>query len=157
MNLRLLALAAALSATLAVPALAKKEPPPPPGEKVVSGGHFDVYVLEKEEHPAPANYVARVYQVTFWAKTQKHGKQRITRRIETLDADLLDAKSWEIADLDHDGFDDLRYLAETTKGGCKTWPAMRWEKDHDRFTQGGPQLAKSVDGKGKRVTDCVMK
>jgi len=146
----------AMGAITAAPTFAQKSAPPP-GEKVASGGHFDVYVLKKEEQPPVGDYVMRVYQVTFLAHTEKHGIQRITRRVETLDAELLDPKSWEIKDLDGDGLDDLRYLAQKTKDGCTVWPAMRWEKDHDRFTQGGPQLARSVDAHGKAVKNCVLR
>jgi hypothetical protein len=136
------AVAAGCIAFMAAPALAQTRFAPPPGEKVVSGRHFDVYVLKKAEQPVPGDYVSRVYQVTFLAHTQKHGIQRITQRIETLDAD---------------GLDDVRYLAQKTKGGCAVWPAMRWETDHERFTQGGPQLARSVDAHGKAVKNCVLR
>ena len=136
---------------------AKKQSPPPSGAKVAEASFFEVYVLKKEEKPAAANYVERVYQVTIVARTVKHGTQRYTRRIETLDADLLAAASWEIADLDGDGLEDLRYLAQQTKAGCRVWPALRWEKDRERFTQGGAQLARHVDAHGKKVPNCALR
>lgn len=134
-----------------------KEIPPPSGTRVAKGNFFEVYVLKKEEKPAPGNYVGRVFQVTIVARTVKHGTQRFTRRIETLDADLLASGNWEIADLDGDGLEDLRYLAQQTKAGCRVWPAMRWEKDRERFTQGGAQLARYVDAHGKNVPSCVLR
>lgn len=152
------ALAVALSCLLgsAVSADAK-DTPAPSGTKVATGNFFEVYVLKKEEKPAAANYVGRVYQVTIVARTAKHGTQRFARRIETLDADLLVPGNWEIADLDGDGLDDLRYLAQQTKAGCRVWPALRWEKDRERFTQGGAQLARYVDALGKAVPNCVLR
>jgi len=136
---------------------AKKESPPPQGTVVAKGNFFEVYALKKEEKAAPAGYVERVYQVTIVARTRKHGAQRFAQRIQTLDADLLVSGNWEIADLDGDGLDDLRYLAQQTKAGCRAWPALRWEKDRERFTQGGPKLARYVDAHGKTVPSCALR
>jgi len=154
---RRIALAVACLLLSAGAAGAKKESPPPAGTVVAKGNFFEVYALKKEEKPAPAQYVERTYQVTIVARTRKHGTQRFSQRIQTLDADLLASGSWEIADLDGDGLDDLRYLAQQTKAGCRTWPALRWEKDRERFTQGGPKLARYVDAQGKAVPNCVMR
>lgn len=156
MNRKIVYALAVVCLLSSAPALcAKKEYPPPSGTRVAKGSFFEVYVLKKEEKPAAANYVERVYQVTIVARTVKHGTQRFTRRIDTLDADLLVSGNWEIADLDGDGLEDLRYLAQQTKAGCRVWPAMRWEKDRERFTQGGAQLARHVDAHGKKVPSCV--
>jgi hypothetical protein len=57
--------------------------------------------------------------------------------------------------LDGDGLDDFRYLK--TKSGCQIWPAQRWERDRERFTHGGPQLARANDAHGKKVPNCVMR
>ena len=155
---RIVSTAAVVCLLASAPALgAKKESPQPSGTKVAEGSFFAVYVLKKEEKPAAANYVERVYQVTIVARTVKHGTQRYTRRIATLDADLLASASWQIADLDGDGLEDLRYLAQQTKAGCRVWPALRWEKDRERFTQGGAQLARHVDGRGKKVPNCALR
>ena len=136
---------------------ATKEPSAPAGAVVAKGNFFEVYVLKKEEKAAPAKYVERVYQVTIVARTTKHGTQRFIQRIRTLDADLLVARNWEIADLDGDGLDDLRYLAQRTKAGCSVWPALRWEKDRERFTSGGAKLARHADAKGKSVASCPLR
>jgi len=148
-------LAIALCALSSGVAQSRNESPPPAGTKVATGNFFDVYVLEKEKQAAPANYVARVYQVTFLARTTRHGVQRFTKRIETLDADLLSDANWQVADLDGDRLDDVRYLAQRTKSGCEVWPALRWEKVRERFTQGGPQMARQVDARGRVVQSCA--
>ncbi|HEX7284876.1 MAG TPA: hypothetical protein VF532_01765 [Candidatus Angelobacter sp.] len=130
---------------------------PPPGKKVATGQFFEVYVSKAEEKPAPAGYISRVFKVIVVAHTHKHGIQRFTMRMETLDADLLEPKNWEIKDLDGDGMDDFRSLAQVTKKGCQVWPAQRWEKDRERFTSGGPKLARHVDASGKPVANCVLR
>ena len=136
--------------------LAKPSFAPPAGIKIGGGNFFEVYVLKQEEKAASGDYLERIYQVTIVARTTTHGTQRFGQRIETLDADLLNANNWEIIDLDGDGRDDLRYLKQTTKGNCKVWPALRWEKDRECFTQGGPQLARFVSSTGKSVKSCVL-
>jgi hypothetical protein len=134
-----------------------KDYPPPAGGKVAAGQFFEVYVSKKEEKPAPARYTARVFQVVIVAHTKKHGVQRHTSRIETLDADLLDPKSWEIADLDGDGVEDYRVLKQVTKSGCQSWDSGRWETSRERFTSGGMKLARFVDAHGKPVKNCVLR
>ena len=130
---------------------------PPPGTKVASGRHFDIYVALKSESPAPADYTSRVYSVVIVAHTHKHGVQRFTKRYETLDANLLEAASWEVKDLDGDGFDEFRYLAQKTKNGCQVWPAERWEAERERFTLGGPALARFIDARGKPAPSCILR
>jgi hypothetical protein len=138
-------------------ASAQRQFAPPPGTKVVTASFFEIYVLKKEEGARIGDYTPRVFQATIVARTTKHGTQRFTQRLETLDSDLLDAKNWEIADLDGDGLEDLRYLAQQTKAGCKMWSALRWEKDRERFTLGGAALARAVDASGKKLPNCVMR
>ena len=130
---------------------------PPPGTKIASAPFYDIYVLKKEEKPGLGGYLERVYQVVVLAHTKKHGVQRFSRRVTTLDVDLLAATSWEIADLDGDGLADYRVLMQVTKKGCQTWDAERWEKDRERFTSGGMKLARFVDAHGKNVPNCVLR
>ena len=136
---------------------AAKTAPPPPGTKIASAPFYDIYVLKKEEKPGLGGYTERVYQVVVLAHTKKHGIQRYSRRVTTMDVDLLAATSWEIADLDGDGLADYRVLMQVTKKGCQTWDAERWEKDRERFTSGGMKLARFVDGHGKAVPNCVLR
>lgn len=136
---------------------AKKVFAPPAGSKVAAGKFFEVYVVKKEEKPAPANYTLHIFQAVFVVQTRKHGIQRHTTRVETLDADLLDPKSWEIADLDGDGMEDYRVLKQVTKGGCQVWNASRWKADRERFTSGGMKLARFVDAHGKQVANCILR
>lgn len=143
---------AALALSLAAPRAAQSQrptPKPPPGTKVVSGRHFDVYVQKTGERPTgTAGFTFKSFQVVTVATTRTHGTQRITRRVEAINSDLLDAANWQIIDLDQDGFDDYRYVAEIGTNGCHTWDAERWEPDHDRFT-GAPKYVRWTDAQGK--------
>lgn len=127
----------------------------PAGVKVVSGGHFDVFVQKRSEKPMAGGSALLVFEVTVVARTRKHGLQRFKRRVETINSDLLQATAWEIVDLDGDGVDDYRYRSGATPGGCQTWEARRWDVQHERFELGGSALAKWVDKKGKPVKSCV--
>ena len=129
---------------------------PPEGARIVSGRHFEVYVAKKDEKPM-AGHTLNIYQVTAVAKTQTHGTQWIRRRVETMNSNLLDPMSWEIVDFDRDGWDDYRYVASLTKGGCHSWEAERWEPDHDRFMM-APKYARWSDAQNKVVTGgCIGK
>ncbi|MFI5310871.1 MAG: hypothetical protein ACHQQ3_06530 [Gemmatimonadales bacterium] len=129
----------------------KSAPKPPPGTKVVSGRHFDVYVAKVSEKPMGVDgYTLKIWSVIAVAQTRTHGKQRVGGRVETINSDLLDPKSWEILDLDGDGFDDYRFLAETAKNGCGTWSAELWQPDRDHFTS-APQFARHSDAQNKTV------
>lgn len=130
---------------------------PPPGTKVVSAPFYDLYVEKKLERPGLGGYVERAYQVVAVAHTKKHGIQRYTQRVTTMDVELLDAKSWEIVDLDGDGLADYRVLMQVTKKGCQVWDAERWDGVRERFTSGGLNLARFVDSKGKSVKSCVLR
>jgi hypothetical protein len=124
-------------------------PPPPAGAKVVSGRHFDVFVSKTEEKSMGVEgFTLKIYQVVAVAKTLTHGTQRISRRVEAINVDLLDAANWEIADFDGDGFDDYRFVAQINKNGCHTWQAERWEPDHDRFMS-APKFAHWTDAQKK--------
>ena len=131
--------------------------PVPSGSKVASGRHFDVYVVKTEEKPAAAGYVLRIFQMEAVARTAKHGIQRFKRRLEAMDADLLDARNWEIVDFDRDGWDDFRYVSGVTKKGCRTWEAERWEPEHDRFMLAA-KFARWSDAQNKPVVpNCIGK
>jgi hypothetical protein len=130
---------------------------PPEGTKIAAGRHFDLYVAKTDQKPMAADYTLNIYQVTAVARTLKHGTQRIRRRVETTNSNLLDPASWEVVDFDRDTWDDYRYVAGVTKGGCHTWEAERWEPDHDRFTS-APKYARWSDAQNKAVTGgCIGK
>jgi len=97
---------ATLVGLLALPSTseAQKEFKPPAGTKVASGKSFDIYVEKKEQKPASGNYTLYIYEAVIVVQKTRRGRQRQIHRAEALDADLLKPKSWEIADLDGDGF-----------------------------------------------------
>jgi len=136
---------------------AKKVSKPPDGTKVAAGKFFEVYVLKKSEQPAWAgtDFTRHVYEVVFVVKTQKRGTQRQTAQVSAFDADLLDPKSWEIADLDGDGLEDYRVIKQVRKGGCQDWDARLWNAKRESFTmEGSITFVRSVNAKGKPVANC---
>lgn len=136
---------------------AKKAAKPIAGTKVASGEFFDIYVQKKEEKPgwAGTDLSLGIYQSVIVARTVRHGTQRFISRVEGINVDLLDPKNWEIADLNNDGVQDYRVVTEVTKGGCQTSVARLWQIERERFTNGGPELIRSVDNKGKPVKNCI--
>jgi len=154
-----LAVAAVLLALLALPSTAegKKEFKPPPGIKVASGKSFEIYVEKKEEKPTSANSTLYIYEAVIVVQKTRRGRQLQIHRVEARDANLLNPKSWEIADLDGDGFDDYRFVQHVSKGGCQFWDAKRWKADRERFTHAGVEFGRYVDANGKQVASCAMR
>ena len=155
----LFAFGAVLAGLLALPSTAEagREFKPPSGIKVASGESFDIYVEKKEEKPASANSTLFIYEAVIVVHKTRRGRQQQIHRVEARDADLLNPKHWEIADLDGDGLEDYRVVKHVTKGGCQFWEAMRWKADRERFTNGGMEFGRYVDAKGKPVASCAMR
>lgn len=137
---------------------------PPADTKVAAGKFFEVYVLKKHEEPAWAgtNFTRHQYEVVFVVQTRKRGTrgsgiQRQPTQVTALDADLLNPKSWEIADLDGDGLEDYRVLKQIWKGGCQDWDARLWNAKRESFTTAGSfAFVRSVNAKGKQVANCFQ-
>jgi len=150
------AFALALSAVLAVPAMAaKKLPKPPAGTKVYTGPSFDIYVVHKESKPfAQTGWVLSIFESTVVVHhTRKHGRQLIRSRVEALDADLLDSSMWQVGDFNGDGLDDYRSVSQVTKKGCRIWGTQTWLPDTERFT-GAAKIAYQTDASGRPVKTC---
>jgi hypothetical protein len=150
------ALALALSAVLAIPALAAKKPPKPPaGTKVYTGPSFDIYVVHKESKPfAQTGWGLSIFESTVVVhNTRKHGRQLIRSRAEALDADLLDPSMWQVGDFDGDGLDDYRSVSQITKKGCRIWATQTWLPDKERFTSAA-KIAYQTDASGKPIKTC---
>lgn len=148
--------ALALSALLAVPALAAKKPPKnPTGTKVYTGPSFDIYVTHKESKPfAQTGWVLSIFESTVVVhNTRKHGRQLKRSRVEAIDADLLDPAMWQVGDFDGDGSDDYRSVSQITKKGCRIWATQTWLPDKERFTFAA-KIAYQTDASGKPVKSC---
>lgn len=148
--------AAALCVVSAGPAFAaKKEFKPPDGVKVASGQSFDIYVVKKESKPfAATGFMLNIFEsVVVVHQTRKHGRQRYGSRAEAIDADLLDPAMWQVGDFNGDGFDDYRFVAQISKGGCRTWNTWLWLPDRERFTLGA-KINHQTDAGGKPVKSC---
>ncbi len=145
-------------------AAAQKVSQPPAGTKVAAGKFFAVYVLPKEEQPnwAGTAFTMHIYEVVFVVQTRKRGTrgsgiQRQHARVSALDADLLNPKSWEIADLDGDGLEDYRVLKQVRTNGCQDWDARLWNAKRESFTIAGSiAFVRSVNAKGKQVANCYQ-
>jgi hypothetical protein len=135
---------------------AKKPPKEPDGVKVASGQQFDIYVVRKESKPfAATGMMLNIFQATIVVHhTRKHGRQLMGRRVEAIDADLLDPSMWQVGDFDGDGFDDYRSVAEISKKGCRTWMTWNWLPDRERFTWAKMKIEYQTDASGKPVKSC---
>jgi hypothetical protein len=137
---------------------AKKFSSTPTGTKVASGEQLDIYVELKESKPwAASGLMLNIYQSTIIVHhTKKHGRQRKGNREEAIDADLLDASMWQVADFNGDGYDEYRFVAGMSKEGCKTWNTWLWLPDKERFTFAA-KMNYLTDAQGNEVKSCVKK
>lgn len=104
-----------------------------PGKIYASGRHFEIYVLKtsevRESFPksivGPKERLVRKFKITAVAQTRRHGIQRYNLSATTQNADLLDAKNWEIGDFDGDAWDDMRYAVSVSEKNCRTWHGLQ--------------------------------
>lgn len=150
-------LALTLCGLIVVPAIAaKKEFKPPDGVKVASTAQIAIYVVKKDSKPwvVKGSMLNRFEATILVHKTEsKLGRQRSMQGASSIDGDLLDPSMWQVGDYDADGLNDYRFVAEVSKGGCRTWKTWLWLPDQKRFTFGA-KIHHQTDASGKPIKVC---
>jgi hypothetical protein len=152
----LFALAFGVAFLGSVSAWATKKPPREPnGIRVVDSAQISIYVVGKESRPyAQTGFQLNIYEASVVVKqTQKHGRQIIRSRLESIDADLLELGMWQVGDFNGDGLDDFRVVAQIGKTGCRVWSTQTWLPDRERFTF-SEKIEYRTDADGKPVKSC---